>query len=150
MGFDDGGGCGCSMAARGLRSSLDHRRGRSGGRRGGIGIVRGHHAREDRRDGCGGRLLGRRGLRWSRVGGCGAVRNEERPAVDPWSGILRVARFGITWRPEKISISSKRRPEGLSTVENAGTSVSTHPCSGLMCSANFHIVGTVPNRAPLL
>lgn len=112
VGFDDGGGRGRGVAAGGLRSSLDHRGGRGRRVRGGVGVVGGNHAGEHRRDGGGGRQLGGRGLRWGRVGGRGAVRNEEGPAVDPRSGVLRVARFGITWRPEIISISLKNGDGG--------------------------------------
>lgn len=102
MGFDDGGGCGRGVAAGGLRAGLDDGWGRGGRGRGGVGVVRGHHAGEHGRDGGSGRWLGGRGLRWAGVGGGGAVGNEEGPAVDPWSGVLRVARFGVTWRPEIV------------------------------------------------
>lgn len=104
MGFDDGGGCGRGVTTRGLRAGLNDRGGRGGRWRGGVGVVRGHHAGEDGRNGGSGRRLGGGGLRWGRVGGGGAVRNEEGPAVDPWSGVLRVARFGVTWRPEIVRI----------------------------------------------
>lgn len=134
VGFDDGGGCGCDVAAGGLRAGLDDGRGRGGRRRGGVGVVRGHHAGEHGRDGGGGRRLGGGGLRWGGVGGGGAVGNEEGPAVDPWSGVLRVARFGVTWRPETVSIRRRRSGGGRGClVIPTHTAVSTHPMQWTYC-----------------
>lgn len=145
MGFDDGGGCGRGVTTRGLRAGLNDRGGRGGRWRGGVGVVRGHHAGEDGRDGGRGRQLGGGGLWWGRVGGGGAMRNEEGPTVDPWRGVLRVARFGVTWRPEIVSIRW-----GGCQVSPLHAVVSTRPCSGLIvqCS-NVNIGGAVPNGAPL-
>lgn len=106
------------MATGGLRTGLDDGGGRGGRGRGGVGVVRGHHAREHGRDGSGGRRLGGGGLRWGGVGGGGTVGNEERPAVDPWSGVLRVARFGVTWGPEIVRIR-RQGTKGLSSRSNA-------------------------------
>lgn len=74
--------------------------------------MRGHHAREHGCDRGGGRRLRGGGLRWGGVGGGGAVGNEEGPTVDPRSCVLRVARFGITWRPEKVGVRGNRRVGG--------------------------------------
>lgn len=85
------------MPTGGLWSCFDYRWGGSRGRRGGIGVVRGHHSGENWSDrGCG-RWLSRRSLGWDRGRRCGAMRNEEGAAVDSRCGVLRIAWFGITW-----------------------------------------------------
>lgn len=68
----------------------------------GIGVVRGNHAGEHRRDGSGGRWLSRRSLRWDGGRRRGPVRNEEGSAVDSRGGVVRIAWFGVTLRGEKM------------------------------------------------
>lgn len=84
------------MTTGGLWSCFDDRWGWSRGGRGGIGVVRGNHARENWCNGSRGRLVSGRSLRWDGGRRRGPMRNEEGPTVDSRCGVLRIAWFGIT------------------------------------------------------
>ena len=100
VGFNNRWGCWCSVTTGCLwpcsNDGWGWRRGRRG--RGGIGVVRGNHARENRCDGSCRRLLSRRGLGWDWCRRRGPMRDEEGSTVDSRCGVMRIAWFGITWK----------------------------------------------------